>query len=183
MSHDERYCVRRRALRGCDHRSREPILDARIHQHIQQSHGRDPGNQCDGNTSLRPFDLAGDHVEVVPSVRGPKGGNECGHETGDAALGADVDFAEVAPTSMAATEADDNDAENDHDLQHCEYQLKLAGLLDAEIVEHRNQNRRGYGDELSPGYGEGNGDGVVREKRKNLECAKYAHEAHDHRGD
>ena len=56
-------------------------------------------------------------------------------------------------------------------------------FLTPMIVQQRNQNGRGDGDKLSPGYGERGGDDVGREKRKDWKRSQNPHQSGDHGGD
>ena len=62
----------------------------------------------------------------------------------------------VAPAAACgatcAAEANDDDAENDCYFQYREYELELSGLLDSQVVQERNKNGCGDGNELSPGH-------------------------------
>src|SRR5208283_5883560 len=107
---------------------------------------------------------------------------------GHTALGSGKSAGKIAPAlalRVSAAEAHQYDAENDCHFQHCEYELELARLLHSQVVQERNENGRADRDQLPPGDREKVGGGareknVVREKRKDRECAQDAHQS---RGD
>src|SRR5580704_11286970 len=78
----------------------------------------------------------------------------------------------MAPAPVAIAESNDNDAQNDRHFQQSENQLKLAGFLDPEIIEQRNEHRRGDGNQLSVSNVERLADDVVGEERKDWKALK-----------
>ena len=76
-----------------------------------------------------------DHVEIVPSVVCPEGGDKGGKESGDATFGADEIAGEVVPRSLRCAETNGDDAENDRDFENGEDELKLSGFFYAQVIQ------------------------------------------------
>ena len=75
------------------------MLDRRIHSHVKsgnQNHTRDQGYR---NIFLWALDFFAYHVEVIPAIVGPKGGDQGGHESRNTASRPGKGGAEVAPGS------------------------------------------------------------------------------------
>ena len=134
-----RHGIRRRPRRSRDGPGRQHILHRRIHQHVQDPDQRHPEDQRSGNVAFRIADFSRDHVQVIPAIVGPQRSHQRSHESGHSAFGAGKAAGKVLPASSAVAEADHHDAENDGDFQEGEHQLKVARLLDPDVVENRNQ--------------------------------------------
>ena len=154
-----------------------------IDEHVQYADGRHARDQGNRNISSRVFYFAADHVEIVPSVIRPERSDQRGHEAGDAAFRAGKCSGEVAPAATSrvarAAEADNYDANDNGDFEQREDELEFSGFLDAEIIQNRNQNRSGDGDELSASDDERISDEIGRkhciiEERKNLKRPENA---------
>src|SRR5271167_2916921 len=56
----------------CNARCRKYVLHRRIGQHVEHGDRANSGNQRDWDCATRITNLTADHVQVVPSVVGPK---------------------------------------------------------------------------------------------------------------
>ncbi len=99
-----------------------------------------PKIRASGNIAFRIANLAGDHVQVVPSIVSPQRRDQGGHEPGHSALGAGKAAGEVLPVSSAVAESNHHNAQDDGDFQEGEHQLKVAGSLDPDVIEDGNQD-------------------------------------------
>jgi len=156
-----------------NHTGGQNVLHARIHQHVQDADGGHAGNQRNRNVAFGMLDLASDHVQVVPSVIRPQSGHQRGHESGNTALGSGKCSGKVAPAASGgaagAAEADEHDAENDDDFQDGEYELNSPAFFYSQIIQDRDKNGCGDGDELPPGNGEGVYKKIFSEKKEKME--------------
>ena len=137
--------------RGGHGGGRHYVLHRGVQNHVQRTDHGDAENQGDGDAAFGTADFSGDHVEVVPTVVGPERCDERSHESGDAALRTFESGSEIGPSAVRKGESDADDGEDHRDFQDGEEQLKLAGFLDADVIERRDENGSGDGDQLSPG--------------------------------
>ncbi len=134
-----RHGIGRRPRRSRDGPRRQHILHRRIHQHVQDAHQGHAEDQRARNVAFGIANFSRDHVQIIPAVVGPERGHQSSHEAGHSTFGAGKAAREVLPASAAVAETDDHDAENDGDFQESEHQLKVARLLDPDVVEDGNQ--------------------------------------------
>ena len=130
---------------------RQYILHRGIYQHVQDPDQGDSEDQCPRNVALRIADFSRDHVQVIPAVVGPQRRHQRSHEPSHPTFRSGKAAGKVLPTAAAVTEADHHDAEDDGNFQEGEHQLKVARLLDPDVVEDRNQSSGGNCHQLSVG--------------------------------
>ena len=84
----------------------------------------------------------------------------------------------MAPRSLRSKKAERRHHHNQNRLQRGGNQLKIPGLLDAQVIQARHQPCNKDGEELRPFHGKRHARNRIREVRecwKELECARQPH--------
>ena len=90
------------------------------------------------------------HGQVVPAVIGPQRRNQCDHKSFHATLRAGKARMKVGQATVRAGKAEPGDPHHQQHLEPGKEQLKITGLLDAEVVEPGDQPRSNNGKHLRP---------------------------------
>jgi len=131
-------------------RGGQNVLDGGVGGHEQNADDEKAADERDGQAALGAAYFAGDHGEVVPSVVGPERGDERGHESADAADSVWQPGGEVGERASDGSETEAGDDQDQDHFQGGEDDLKIRGLLDAEIVESGNEPGDCDGEDLRP---------------------------------
>src|SRR5262249_26290961 len=93
------------------------------------------------------------------------------HESSHATFCASERSGKISKASFRRAEADDHDCDNHQDFERCKEELKITGLLDAEIVQKRDEDGSNHGKQLRVCDREWVAPCVSREEGKCLERA------------
>ena len=94
----DRKCGDRGAFAGRDLRGGQNVLNGRVGGHEERADDEEAADESDGQAALRTANFAGHHGEIVPSVVGPEGGDQSGHEAVEAARGMRARWWRSCPT-------------------------------------------------------------------------------------